>query len=298
MKDIRIGFLSKETERVINYTIGLASKLRDSHNDSTCDGCKTPFATIKLHNPFIFLIIKDFFNLHEDDVKFCCLKCCHSKTRMLEVVELYPSLKLIDIKKLMYYHIFKKFVFNFDDCGKTKYKKYAVVDNLEKVLKQMLDEKCVDEEITTVHLKCDERVVAEDDIHSMRIEYGKEYVFDRPPAINAQLIQSVNKHCVLAKYYLEVYYKKYDAFSPFSVSYNSEHETECSLCENKINKNSGHPIFYCSVCGITPSNYYAKRRFAPFWLETKYDHKKLYWAKAKKRKIAANLLLYGVDIRK
>ncbi|AAK70803.1 ORF143 ME53 [Cydia pomonella granulovirus] len=301
MQDFRTQFLSKETEEVMFALVGLAQKLHSGLDTTPCYACNQQFKHIKNTNPFIFVVIKNYLNEMDDTLKYCCLKCWQHSRGVMDIIELYPTLKLCDVKKLMYNGVLRKFFFNFVDNTTVLYKKYAIVDSVDSVLEQMLQEKRYNDEIQMVRLvRNNNEFVAEESVAHLRMEYGRQHNFDRPLQLNAQLIAAVNKHCQLAKYHLEVYYKEYEKYSPFVVCYNVKEDKECVYCEGKIMPDTGHPVFSCSVCGPTNPNYFTKRHtmMFPFWTYS-YDYNKVYW-KTLKRKglLRCDVMLYGVDARR
>ncbi|AAQ21724.1 me53 [Cryptophlebia leucotreta granulovirus] len=301
MHDFRIKFLSKEIQEVLNSLVGLAQNLHNGINRGFCFVCNLQFKQVNNNNPFIFIVVTNYLNESDDTLKFCCLKCWQNSRGHMDIVELYPTLKLYDVKKLMYNNVLRKFLFNFRDTNTVLYKKYAINDTLDDVLKQVFREKNHHDEIQMVRLIRNENdFVAEENIAQLRIEYGTRYTFDRPLLINGQLINSVNNHCKLNKYYLEVFYKSYEPYSPFMVCFNIDPQKECVYCEGKILKNTGHPIFNCSHCGLTNPNYFIKKHtmMIPFWTHT-YDYNKVYWKSLKhKGMLKCDLMVYGVDTRR
>nr|AIU36926.1 ORF143 me53 [Cydia pomonella granulovirus] len=198
MQDFRTQFLSKETEEVMFALVGLAQKLHSGLDTTPCYACNQQFKHIKNTNPFIFVVIKNYLNEMDDTLKYCCLKCWQHSRGVMDIIELYPTLKLCDVKKLMYNGVLRKFFFNFVDNTTVLYKKYAIVDSVDSVLEQMLQEKRYNDEIQMVRLvRNNNEFVAEESVAHLRMEYGRQHNFDRPLQLNAQLIAAVNKHCQL-----------------------------------------------------------------------------------------------------
>lgn len=311
--DIRLKFLAKETEEVINSVVGLIQRLLLGSDHTCCAWCKTSFKHTKTtiaHTRFIFVVVTDYHNVADETLKFCCLRCVRHQNNVMDVIEVYPTLKLHTVKKLMYFNMIQKLFFNFQDTQVVHYKKYVVVDSLETVLKQVLTNKELNDEILRLRLIKEEtnEIVAENTIDDLRVEFGNasnsfspKHMFDTPFAFNKQLISAVNSVCHDVKYYVEVYYKQYKKFAPFVVYYNRSYQTECLHCVNKIDTNTGHPIMYCSVCGPTNPNYFRKQKsmMVPFWL-VDYNHKKIYWkwCAARKKFPPANIMLYSVNTKR
>ncbi|AKN80765.1 ME53 [Diatraea saccharalis granulovirus] len=289
--DIRLQFINKETKEVLSSIVGLTQRLNSGVDSTPCFACQKPFK----NDPFIFIVLKNYMNLDDDTIKFCCLSCCQSGEENMDTIEIYPTLRLHDVKKLMYFRVIKKFIFDFVDSSKLMYKRYDVgeEEGMEGVLRRVFNEKKDNIEIQSLCLMCDNRIVAEDSAQSMRIDYGREYNFEQPLSITANLARAINKHCTIARYSLEVYYKEYNDYSPFVVYYNRDVNVDCTYCANKIV--DGYPVFYCSDCGPTNPNYFRYKLILPFWKET-YDYKKIYWKVIKKDKKGlgnCNLMLYA-----
>ncbi|QOD40091.1 me53 [Matsumuraeses phaseoli granulovirus] len=300
MTDMRVQYMSKETQEVVNGLVGVAQKLIYGLDPTPCFVCKRSFREINKHNPFIFIVLKLFFDIKNDVLNFACLHCCQQGTKLMDVIELYPTLKLHDVKKLMYYGALKKFVFNFVDTKTVLYKKIAVTHNLDSVLDQVMNEKANNEEIDTLRLVRENSIVAEDALMSLRVDYGKEYNFDQPLAFNGKLINAVNQHCAITKYHVEVYYKQYTKYSPFMVNYNRPNCDECIYCANKVNAETNHPVLHCSICGPTNPNYFGLtlKMMVPFW-KGQYNYNKVYWKTLKhKGVVMCNLMLYAEDTRR
>ncbi|AAM70328.1 ME53 [Phthorimaea operculella granulovirus] len=294
MQDVRVLFLSKELRDVINYMVGLSQQLLAGLKKTPCYYCRESF---KNYHPFIFIVLKDLVNIKNDTLKLCCLKCCRRNSAVMDVIELYPTLKLHDVKKLMYYGVIKKFFFDFVDTTKLFYKKYAMIDGFD--LGRVFEEKSDNVEIQQWKMVCDDRVVAEDSVHSLRVEYGREFCFDTPLEVNSKLMTAIKHHSNMAKYYLEVYYKEYEPYKPFMVTFNQDNRSECAYCVGKVYSEKAHPILYCSLCGPTNPNYFSRcfKMMLPFWTG-KYDYNKIYWRISKKHQVSCSLMLYAVDTRR
>nr|AGS18874.1 ME53-like protein [Pieris rapae granulovirus] len=301
MQDIRVQFLTKETQEVINAMVGEAQKLILGINTTSCFKCNDSFKETKKHTSFIFIVVFDYLNLQDEILKFCCLKCCKNNEGMMDVIELYPTLSLHSVKKLMYFNVIKKFFFNFLDTDVLLYKKYVVVEDVESVIQQIFNDKEHNHEIQKLCLKRNnDELVTEDNVDTMRVDYGARYNFDKPLALNAKMACVVNQHCKIVTYYVEVYYKEYEKYRPFIVYYNQNNCKECCYCTNKICPETGHPVFYCSVCGPTDPNYFSKQHkmMFPFWRH-KYNYDKVYWKTMKQKGLVqGNIMLYGVDTRR
>ncbi|UYE99057.1 MAG: Early 53 kDa protein [Betabaculovirus sp.] len=311
--DIRIKFLAKETEEVINSVVGIIQRLLLGTDNTCCAWCKTSFKHTKTtiaHTRFIFVVVVDYHNVADETLKFCCLRCVRHQNNVMDVMELYPTLKLHTVKKLMYFNMIKKLFFNFKDTQVVHYKKYVVVDSLDKVLQQVLTIKELNDEIIRLRLVREEtnEIIAENTIDDLRIEFGNmannftpKHTFDTQFVFTKQLMDTVNSVYNDIKYFIEVYYKQYDKFAPFVVYYDRCYQTECLHCVNKIDASTNHPIMYCSVCGPTNPNYFRKNHsmMVPFW-RNDYNHKKVYWkwCAAKKKFPAANIMLYSVNTKR
>lgn len=306
-KDLRLSFLCKETQEVFNSlahtTTQLLCGLDETTRCFTCNEsfkCCTTTKQVSAAKVFIFIVLVDYLKIDSDVLHFCCLKCHNKLNNVFEVLELYPTLSLHTVKKLMYYNVLKKFHFNFCESKNVLYKKYVVVDTLDDVLCQVLNEKQDNHEILKINLMCNNIVVAQDTIDTMRLDFNERYNFDCMLALNKKLINVVNTHCKLSKYTIEMYYKEYDTYHPFKVFYNTNNNNECEYCATKLCHATGHPIFYCSVCGQTDPNYYTRNHtmMLPFWRD-KFDYNKIYWKTMKKKgALRATLMLYSVDTRR
>ncbi|UXX41931.1 me-53 [Psilogramma increta granulovirus] len=310
--DIRVKFLAKETEEVINSLVGLTQRLLLGSNNTCCAWCKTSLKLDKTtiaHTKYIFVVVTDYHNVADETLKFCCLRCVRHQNNVMDVMELYPTLSLHTVKKLMYFNIIKKLFFNFKDSQVIHYKKYVIVDSLNEVLQQVLVNKNLNDEILRLRLVNNEtnEIVSENTIDDLRIEFGNatnnftpKHRFDTPFMLNDKyLIHTVNNNN--NKFYIEVYYKEYSKFAPFVVYYDTGYQNECLHCVNKIDVNSGHPIMYCGICGPTNPNYFRKRNamMVPFW-RADYDHKKVYWkwCATRKKIPATNIMLYSVNTKR
>ncbi|AAC69543.1 DNA synthesis regulator [Choristoneura fumiferana granulovirus] len=261
MIDLRTQFLSKEIQEVINALIGIAQKLIHGLDNAVCFNCKTIFKQNKTSKKtnFIFIVITDYRNVDDEVFKFCCLKCCKTSDNVMDVIELYPTLSLHSVKKLMYSGVIKKFFFKFNDSTIVQYKKYVIVESSNSVLQQILGDKKYNEEIIKIRIVRNEtEIVAEDNINSLRVDYGEKYNFDSPLMLNKKVLEDVNNRCKTDRYYLEVYYKEYEKYAPFAINYNRLYQNECLYCVNKICAETGNPIFDCSICGPTNPNYFLK----------------------------------------
>lgn len=298
MKDNRVLFLSRETREVINFLAGLALSLLEgaSAHDFPCFNCSRSFKNIarKTKNPFIFVVIKNWLSVEEEDVKFCCLRCCRDLD-MMDVVEIHPSLSLLNTKKLMYNNILKKFVFNFKDAGRKKFKKHSITTSVEEVLGRVLRDKADNEEIEALELWKDTSLLARDVVYDLRVDYGTDFNFDAPLSLNPALAAHVDQNLESNQYYIEVHYKLFENYQPFTVYFNRSTVYECSSCRGKIFDRI--PIFYCSKCGFTDPNYWTKHKtmMIPFW-QGNYDYNKIYWKTLNlPNKEVVNLMLYSVD---
>nr|ARX71989.1 me53 [Erinnyis ello granulovirus] len=312
--DLRINFLSKETKEVINSVVGITQRLLLGSDDTCCAFCTSSFkhtTNTVTHTKFIFLVVVNYHTIADDTLKFCCLQCTRKQFGVMDVIELHPTVKLHSIKKLMYFNLIRKLLFYFKDTQVVHYKKYVVINSLDDVLQQVVSSKEDHHEILRLRLVKEENneIVAENIVDDMKIVYGNvnnkfmpQYRFDAPLSFNKQLITTVNNECQRVKYYMEVFYKEYEKFTPFVVYYDKGVEQECLHCVNKIDEKSGHPVMYCSVCGPTNPNYFSKHKtmIKPFWRDTNYDHKKLYWkwCAARKKFKEANLMLYAYNAKR
>ncbi|AEB00411.1 me53 [Clostera anachoreta granulovirus] len=305
--DVRAKFITRETQEVFNEMVGMAQRLITGMDRTQCYKCKGSFRENdrkKLQRSvttYIFIVISDYLNLNDETFKLCCLRCCKKDAGMMDVIELYPTLTLHSVKKLMYFNVVKKFFFNFVDTDVVLYKKYVVVDSLKSIVDQIINEKMDNDEIQRVRvIRNDVELVAEDCVFQLRVDYGSHYNFDRLPAINNKLIVNVDSRCKMDRYHVEVYYKRYEEYAPFSVYYNRNDSKECAYCANKVCPDTGHVVFYCGLCGPTDVNYFVKRRkmMFPFW-KYKYNYNKVYWkTKRLKGLTQCSVMLYGVDTRR
>lgn len=303
-QDPRVRFLSRETREVIAFLVRLVHNLFEGETGTLntvipCFGCLRYFKEIKSRDQHVFVVIKDWFKVGEDDLRLCCLSCCRKEGDVMDVVEIYPSLTLFSVRKLMYSDVLRKFVFKFRDSSVRRWRKYAVVGSVAQTVEQAFADKADNDEIEIMRLGTAERAVAEDSAHDLRLDYGRHYNFDRPLGLNPRLVSEVDRHSPLACYYLEVCYRVYDEYAPFEVYFNRTYPYECCFCEGKITA-KGEPVLFCSRCGSTDPSYWRKRvrmMMVPFW-DGRYDYNKIYWSTEKRKGITANLMLYAADTRR
>jgi Baculoviridae ME53 len=300
--DMRVQFLARETREVLNFVIDLA--LNISKNNTTllnyninCCECKLNFKHIYTTTlvPYIFIAIKNWLLLETDDVQFCCL-LCSQQMRVMDLIEIYPTITLHNVRKLMYNNILKKFVFNFVDSGNVNCKRYIVTENLAHTLEVALKEKRENEEIEKMVLLKNSVKVAEDLVTDLRVDYGKYYLFSRKLVLNKQLVNSVTD-VKSTSFVLEVFYKQFEDYQPFMVYFNKCTVHECEWCCGKLWRNNV-PVLFCSICGFTDPQYWYKKKLmmVPFW-RSKYNYEKTYWKIVKKSKThPVTLMLYNVDV--
>nr|ANY57639.1 PlxyGVORF119 protein [Plutella xylostella granulovirus]QKV50043.1 ORF118 protein [Plutella xylostella granulovirus]QKV50161.1 ORF118 protein [Plutella xylostella granulovirus] len=306
MCDRRVMFMSRETREVLNFTIDLATNMIKGsvtvlNCNFTCFKCFRHFNSIveKTGIRYIFIVIKDWLKVEEDYVKFCCLEC-KTGLKLMDLVEIYPTVTLINVKKLMYNNVFKKFVFNFNDLGKKKYKRYSVNRDLGEALKDIVRDKDDDSEIENITLVDSNGVVAHDRLMDMRVDFSKDdkiyYNFDTFVSLNKRLISMVNAEIQKGKkdYVLEVNYRLFEEYQPFLVCFNKQNLFECKACKGKLHDNV--PVLFCNKCGVTDPNYWSrsKKHMTPFWRGS-YNYKKSYW-KTVDKKHNVNLMLYNENV--
>ncbi|AAS82607.1 ORF131 [Agrotis segetum granulovirus] len=306
MEDRRVMFLANETKEVINFLITLTNTMIQGGLNvlkftPPCFKCKKSFKEIfvKTKSPYIFVVIKNWLSVEEEDVKFCCLDCCR-ELKMMDVVEISPTLSLHNIKKLMYNNLLKKFVFDFKESGEKKFRKHALVGgtSIAQVLKDIVEEKDSNEEIEVMELwRGRQAVVARDVIYDLRVDNGTEYNFDTPLSLSPTLISEIDKRLENDYYFIEVHYRVFEKYQPFTVYFNHFTIYECGHCRGKIHNHL--PILSCSTCGFTDPNYWRRNknmRIVPFWKE-KYNYNKVFWKTVFKGKYHnVNLMLYNTNI--
>ncbi|AAP85756.1 me53 [Adoxophyes orana granulovirus] len=300
MQDVRVQFLCKEKKEVITFLSVLLKNILNGIESINCHNCNASFKRLKESQYiFIFAIVNDYNDTTDDVLKFCCLKCCKiEKNNLMEVIELYPTLTLQNVNKLMYYGMLKKFMFDFHDSDQVSYKKYVISSSLSAVLDQMFLEKQNNEEIIRLSLRRNNQIVAEDFLHDLRVDYCDKYNFEKDLSINKEFVEAVDAHCNLNVYHLDVYYKTYNLYSPFVVQFNRNNLNECAYCVNKINKETNHPILHCSLCGATDPNYFIRNRrmMIPFW-RADYNYNLVYWRLIKNKNLPCSLMMYAVDVK-
>jgi hypothetical protein len=301
--------LSRETREVLNFLVGLAINLTTGgasvlNCNPPCFKCHRSFKEIvdKTRNPYVFMVIKNWLSVEEEDVKFCCLDCCRG-IDMMDVVEIHPTLSLLNVKKLMYNRVLKKFVFDFKDTSSKRFKKYAIVSgsSVEEVLRQVFDAKLDNEEIEVMELWEGNRVVARDVVYDMRVDNGTDFNFDAPLSMTPALITQVNKHLNSGHYYIETHYRVFERYQPFTVYFNRSTLYDCAFCQGKMYEDKT-PILSCSRCGFTDPDYWRKNKtmMVPFW-KGNYDYNKIFWKtlKTNNRKhpdTTVNLMLYNTNV--
>lgn len=290
MFDLR-NCLTRETREVLDGVVKLS-------RDARCFSCGAVLGGAA--NPFTFIVIKDYLCKKDDTLKFSCLKCCRTESQLMDVIEVYPTLRVHDVKKLMYYRLLKRFMFDFVDGGTVLCKRYAVTDGLQETLIRMFGKKRDNEEVHTLRLLRGSSAVAELSIHALRVDYGRQFNLDKPSPFTKKLAQDVRRECAREPYVLEVFHREYEEYSPFVVYYNRGNNNECVYCAGKVCPRTGHPVFHCSLCGPTDPNYFTARAtmMLPFW-NGKYDYNKIYWKTMKRKGLSmCMLMLYGVDTRR
>ncbi|QBQ01684.1 me53 [Hyphantria cunea granulovirus] len=299
--DIRVQFLARETREVLNFVIDLALNIANNNKtllnyNINCCECKLNFKHIYTTTlvPYIFVPIKNWLLLETEDIQFCCLMCSQ-QMRVMDLIEIYPTITLHNLRKLMYNKILKIFVFNFVNSEIVHCKRYIITESLEHTLDVALREKSEKEEIEKIVLLNNSVKIAQDTVTDLRVDYGKYYLFSRKLAFNRQLVDSIVKPTTT--FVLEVYYKEFKDYQPFMVYFNKCTVHECEWCRGKLWHNTV-PILFCSQCGFTDPQYWFKKKImmVPFW-KGNYNYAKTYWKIVKKSKThPVTLMLYDVNV--
>ncbi|AKR17478.1 ME53 [Mocis latipes granulovirus] len=295
--DKRGEFLSQETRHALMFMAEFAKNAVHGHTNllrftPTCNKCGQTFDRIysNTHNSYMFMVIKSWLDTDVNRVKFCCLACKNEPVE--DVIELYPSFSLANLKKLMYGGVLKRFVFPFVQPSKKKCRRIGLaLSDLPSVLDDLIKSKSVCEEIESVCLfsATDNEIIARDDVYHLRVDWGCDVAFSVPTQFTRQLLLNKND----GDYYLEIMSRVFEEFQPFYVFFHHNNDTSCSACVNKLclTKKRLTPVLFCDNCGFTDPVYWVSKNVYPFWLHT-YDYKRTYWKCRKK----VNLMLYDIDV--
>lgn len=298
--DKRSRFLSQELRHALMFMADFARLSVQGHPNvlmftPVCHGCGKTFHDIykQSHNSYMFLVVKSWLENDTDRVKFSCLSC--KRAPVDDVIELYPSFSLSNLKKLLYNGTLKKFVFPFRQPSKKRCRRVGVnLTELGDVLEDVIASKSVDEEIESVSL-CEASsgtIVARDCVYHLRVDWGSELTFSEPSQFTRDLL---NRTAAAAEeYYLEVISRVYEEFQPFYVYFHHGTVVSCNACVNKVvvvQKKKTYPVLFCGKCGFTDPLYWTTTTVYPFWLD-RYDYKRAYWKCHRK----INLMLYDVDV--
>ncbi|ACH69532.1 me53 [Trichoplusia ni granulovirus LBIV-12] len=297
--DKRGQFLSQELRHALMFVVDFAKNSVNGHSNTlrftpTCNKCGKTFNQIYLdtHNPYMFMVIKSWLEMDVDKVKFSCLQCKNDPVE--DIIELYPSFSLANLKKLMYNGTLKRFVFSFVKPGKKKCRRVGLQPaDLPTVLNDMVESKSPCEEIESVTLCSanNDEVIARDDIYYLRVDWGSDITHSVPSQFSRHLLNKTGD------YYLEIISREYKEFQPFYVFFHHGNNTSCVACVNKLcltqKKKRLVPVLFCNNCGFTDPSYWSSTtpNVYPFWLDN-YDYKRTYWKCRKK----VNLMLYDVDV--
>ncbi|AJK91806.1 me53 [Spodoptera frugiperda granulovirus] len=295
--DKRARFLSQELRHALMFMVDFARLSVHGHPNvlmftPVCHGCGKTFHDIykQSHNSYMFMVIKSWLdNNNNNNIKFSCLAC--KRAPVEDVIELYPSFSLANLKKLLYNGTLKKFVFSFRSPSKKRCCRVGVeLTELARVLEDVVASKGANEEIESVSL-CEASsgaVVARDCVYHLRVDWGSELTFSEPSQFTRDLLNKSGG----GEYYLEVISRDYEEFQPFYVYFHHGSVASCNACANKVvvkNKKT-YPVLFCGKCGFTDPSYWTGDVY-PFWLD-RYDYKRTYWKCHKK----INLMLYDVDV--
>lgn len=320
--DVRSKFLSNETRQVMTFLLNYVNFVRQGSAvtptpledaSTVCFNCRLRFDK----KSYIFVVLQDFVK-EVNYFRICCLRCRNSLS-MYDFVELFPTLSLNSVRKLVSCGVLKKLVFDFDNTNQPKYKSFCIKSSVEECLNEILEYKHVDKEINTIEIVYDNRLIGAQTVDDLRVDHNT-YNFDKPLVFTKKFMHDINQH-LDDKYSLNVYYtqKKY---KPFVVFYYKPVTLECVFCANKVLK-TGQPILTCSACGFTSPDYWSKRahyyrvRFKyvekdivemkknklknpqarePFWRQT-FESDKLFWTTDKQKGTTkVSLLCYNSDV--
>lgn len=285
--DKRVQFLSRETREVLQFMVNFAKNcIEGTPNQlqycAKCGWCNRIFAKImrETASPYMFIAIESYDEDDETSIKFCCLSC-RFQAKVIDLIEIYPTLTLLNVKKLMYNNVLKKFLFPFTNSNKKLYKKFNVTDGgggVERVLQEVVDEKLENEEIEKVALIVDDKIMLEEEIFDLRVDWCKFYNFNSPTKFRNVVLPASSR-----RVYLEVFYRVYEVYQPFYVYFNRDESVECKYCKKKLYKNK--LILFCSRCGFTDPRYWCRLSFG------QYDYRKTQW----KNRGRVKIMLYDVS---
>nr|AAK82355.1 ME-53 [Epinotia aporema granulovirus] len=245
----------------MNFLVNYANFVRKGENVSLtpmedastiCFNCRLRFDK----KSYIFVVLQDFVK-DVNCFRICCLGCRNSLP-MYDFVELYPTLSLNSVRKLVSCGVLKKLVFDFDTTNQPQYKRFSIKSSVEECLNEIMEFKHVDKEINTIEIVYDNnKLIGAQTVDDMRVDHNT-FNFDKPLVFTKKFMHDINQHLDNdKKFSLNVYYtqKKY---MPFVVFYYKPVTLECVFCANKLLK-TGQPILTCSACGFTSPDYWAKR---------------------------------------
>lgn len=296
--DKRTLFLSQELRHALMFVAEFA---RDAVNGvpnvlrftPMCHVCEKSFNSIykNSHSPYMFMVIKSWLEEDVDCVKFTCLACKRYPAQ--DVIQLYPSFSLVNLKKLMYNGTLKKFVFPFKQPSKKKCRRIGVeMADLALILTEVVNAKLGNEEFESISLYETEGevLVASDSLYHLRVDWGSNLTFSVPSQFSRELTSKAGAH------YLEIISREYEEYQPFYVYFHHSLEQKtCKACKNKVcavSKKKASPVLFCENCGFTDPKYWSSsQEIYPFWLD-RYNCKRAYWKCRKK----VNVMLYDVDV--
>ncbi|AQQ80418.1 ME53 [Betabaculovirus altermyunipunctae] len=295
--DKRAKFLSRELSHALMFMAEFARNAVLGHANlllftPSCHKCGKTFNKIYVESdvPYMFMVVKSWLEADVDRVRFSCLSCKHDPVE--DVIELYPSFSLANLKKLMYSGTLKRFAFGFRQPSKKRCQRVGVdAEQVSRALDELVAAKSDRTEIESVTLRDanddDDKAVAQDSVYHLRVDWGSDISFGVPSQFTHQLSARTGPH------YLEVITREYEEFQPFYVFFPHRLDTQCGACAKKVcvvkKQKKVSPVLFCEKCGFTSPNYWVG--VYPFWLD-RYDFRRTYWKLHKK----VNLMLYDVDV--
>lgn len=276
MTDPRVRFLAKETLEALRHMVQFADAVRRgvpsawSRQPLVCCSCNTSFQHLNevAYKPYVFVAIRDWSSMQNNSTRpltLCCLDC-RLHLKLMDLVEIYPTLRLSSLYKLMYNGVIRRccaFPFNppsIKRCTRTTVQTSAMA-TLERVLNAKRDE----EEIESVALYSGQCVLSFDTCKDLRIDFGQQ----NQTFTNFSAPFQLKRAALASNGSLEVVYRVHERFQPFALSLPLNHDVECDRCVSKVYKGKA-AIVYCSRCGYTSNTVW-------FATDDEYDHERLHW---------------------